>query len=404
MSSDKSDSSSNTLPTNVQIKVEPGTSMPVTLRNIKTEPGLPTSTSRLTSFRLPRDLTLGGNIKTEKPKKIYTPNLNAQRIKKKEDATQNDPTKSARGREHRGRGRGDRGSRTDRGRGRGASNLIQSSGIWSTGITSETLKRHSSGGGGSRDGDRTPQSSLEKPKLDLNRKIDKADEEEKVKLLLRDDFIDDDEPINLENAPLVLPMVKEAKVCKEETKVKLAKKEEEEEEIDRKPILLENGEVLLPKKEPKIKIPKSSTETKDEFSESIPQIIENKTNSYILLQFPDCLPGLVSSADDNTRPNRSNTSSSEKENENKSQTEFCTLNSLNPGILGKLQILKSGKARLLIGENNLIVDLGSNLSFRQDLIAAKVDTEKLNGDLINLGPVSSTLICSPDWESMLAKL
>lgn len=401
MSSDKSGSSSNTLPTNVQIKVEPGTSMPVTLRNIKTEPGLPSSTSRLTSFRLPRDLTLGGNIKTEKPKKIYTPNLNAQRNKKKEDASPNDPGKSARGREHRGRGRGNDRGRNDRGRGRGSSNLIQSSGIWSTGITSETLKRHS-GGGGSRDSDRTPQSSLEKPKLDLNRKIDKADEEEKVKLLLRDDFIDDDEPLNLENAPVVLPMVKEAKVCKEETKVKVAKKEEEE--IDTKPIILENGEVLSPKKESKIKVSKPNTETKEEFSESIPQIIENKTNSYILLQFPDCLPGLVGSADDNVRPNRSNTSSTEKENETKSQTEFCTLNSLNPGILGKLQILKSGKARLLLGENNLIVDLGSNLSFRQDLIAAKVDTEQLNGELINLGPVSSTLICSPDWESMLAKL
>lgn len=84
MASDKSGSSNTALPSNVQIKVEPGTSMPVTLKNIKTEPGLSTSTTRLTSFRLPRDLTLGGNIKTEKPKKIYTPNLNAQRIKKKE--------------------------------------------------------------------------------------------------------------------------------------------------------------------------------------------------------------------------------------------------------------------------------------------------------------------------------
>ncbi|KOC70691.1 DNA-directed RNA polymerase III subunit RPC4 [Habropoda laboriosa] len=120
-------------------------------------------------------------------------------------------------------------------------------------------------------------------------------------------------------------------------------------------------------------------------------------------QFPDCLPGLVGSADD-TRPSRSNTGNYDKQNENTPQTEFCTLNSLKPGILGKLQILKSGKARLVLGENNLIVDVGSQLSFRQDLIAAKLDTENLNGELINLGPVNSTLICSPDWESMLAKL
>lgn len=77
--------------TNVQVKIEPGTSASTEssifferMRNIKMEPGVPTTTQRLTSFRLPRDLTLGGNIKTEKPKKMYTPNLNVQRNKKKE--------------------------------------------------------------------------------------------------------------------------------------------------------------------------------------------------------------------------------------------------------------------------------------------------------------------------------
>lgn len=80
---------------NVRVKIEPGTSapspMPSTssvllserLTNIKMEPGLPTTTQRLTSYRIPRDLTLGGNIKTEKPKKVYMPNLNVQRNKKK---------------------------------------------------------------------------------------------------------------------------------------------------------------------------------------------------------------------------------------------------------------------------------------------------------------------------------
>ncbi|XP_006566065.1 DNA-directed RNA polymerase III subunit RPC4 [Apis mellifera] len=394
MASDKSGNTSNSLPLNVKIKVEPGTSMPVPIKNIKTEPGL-SSTTRLTSFRLPRDLTLGGNIKTEKPKKVYTPNLNVQRTKKKEDAVQNDAPKSSRSKDYikgRGRGNTDRGS--DRGRGRGSNNLIQSSGIWSTGITSTAGKRYSSG---SRDSDRSSQVYLEKPKLDLNRSFNKAEEEEKIKLLLRDDFIDDGESINLSNAPVVLPMIKEVKPCKQEIKIK---KEVIEEEIDRKPIILENGEVLSPKKESKCKISKSDKDIKDEFLDSIPKIINNKIHSYILMQFPDCLPGLVSSAED-TKPNRSNY---EKEDENKSETEFCTLNSLKPGILGKLQILKSGKARLLLGENNLIVDVGSHLSFRQDLIATKVDTENLNGDLINLGPVNSTLICSPDWESMLAKL
>lgn len=42
------------------------------------------STQRLTSYRLPRDLTLGGSVKPEKPKKVYIPNVNVQRNKKKE--------------------------------------------------------------------------------------------------------------------------------------------------------------------------------------------------------------------------------------------------------------------------------------------------------------------------------
>lgn len=39
----------------------------------------------------------------------------------------------------------------------------------------------------------------------------------------------------------------------------------------------------------------------------------------------------------------------------------------------------------------------------QDLLAAKVDTVSLTGDLINLGPVNNQLICLPDLETTLKK-
>lgn len=95
MASNNSVSSNDALHMNVRVKIEPGTSVssasstssiPLSERvtSIKMEPGLPTTTQRLTSYRIPRDLTLGGNIKTEKPKKVYTPNVNVQRNKKKE--------------------------------------------------------------------------------------------------------------------------------------------------------------------------------------------------------------------------------------------------------------------------------------------------------------------------------
>lgn len=93
----------NSLPAGVRVKVEPGTSASSSISpgappetpsasfsaadsstpRIKTEPSVqPVPTHRLTSFRLPRDLTLGGNIKLEKPKKVYAPNVNVQRNKK----------------------------------------------------------------------------------------------------------------------------------------------------------------------------------------------------------------------------------------------------------------------------------------------------------------------------------
>lgn len=81
MASNKPNDANCASGSNVRVKTEPGTS--TALKNIKTEPGLSTYTTRLTSFRIPRDLTLGGSIKTEKSKKVYTPNFNVERNKKK---------------------------------------------------------------------------------------------------------------------------------------------------------------------------------------------------------------------------------------------------------------------------------------------------------------------------------
>lgn len=53
------------------------------------------------------------------------------------------------------------------------------------------------------------------------------------------------------------------------------------------------------------------------------------------------------------------------DNETDKANKFCTLNNLQEGMLGKLQILRCGSARLKLGENDLIIDVGSNLSFRQ---------------------------------------
>ena len=38
----------------------------------------------------------------------------------------------------------------------------------------------------------------------------------------------------------------------------------------------------------------------------------------------------------------------------------------------------------------------------QDLVAVKLEPDNSGGELINLGKVNNSLICSPDWESMLS--
>lgn len=383
----------------IQVKKEPGspgtsvssasstsTSVPLSERvtSIKMEPGVPTTattttTQRLTSFRLPRDLTLGGNVKTEKPKKVYTPNLNVQR-KKKDDSSPNlvkaetvKVRNSDRGRE---RGRG------ERGRGRGDSgNIIQSVGVWSEGIyTAPASRKKSESSGRASSSTANAAKYLEKSKL--NKITDKIEDEMRLKNLLRDDFIDDGPDVDDKMFPLMLPRVK-----------KDIYDTIDNDEIDKKPIISENGEIMNIEEEKE-----SKQERKEDLT--ISQIIENKANSYTLIQFPESLPGLESSREE-TGSKQSNNSNTRSESDNKAKSELCTLNSLQSGLLGKLEIFKSGKARLRLGEMSFFVDIGAQQRFQQDLLAVKIDATSQTGDLINLGQVNNKLICSPDFESTL---
>lgn len=84
-------------------------------------------------------------------------------------------------------------------------------------------------------------------------------------------------------------------------------------------------------------------------------------NYYLLFQLPDCLPGHLN---DDPQNNHKSKSSTEPSTENESD-KFCRLKGLKEGNLGLLQILKSGKARLKLGENNLLIQPRSGPSFRQ---------------------------------------
>lgn len=50
------------------------------------------------------------------------------------------------------------------------------------------------------------------------------------------------------------------------------------------------------------------------------------------------------------------------DNTNNMRDRACTINDLSSGLLGKIEILKSGKARLRLGENYLDVSAGTRFS------------------------------------------
>lgn len=75
----------------------------------------------------------------------------------------------------------------------------------------ESQRGSTSRGGGystrsSADNTRDMIKQMEKPKLNLNKKVDREEEEKKLKQILRDDFLDDDgDDADLEYAPVKLP-------------------------------------------------------------------------------------------------------------------------------------------------------------------------------------------------------
>ena len=97
----------------------------------------------------------------------------------------------------------------------GGRNFIQSSGLFSEGLGSEQDGKKKTWGR-APSGDQRDSKIMERPKMNLNAKYDKVEEEKKLKDLLRDDFIDDLKTGHL--VPIQLPMINTGKVFKDESK------------------------------------------------------------------------------------------------------------------------------------------------------------------------------------------
>ncbi|GLG99408.1 DNA-directed RNA polymerase III subunit RPC4 [Gryllus bimaculatus] len=382
--------------------------------NIKNEPKvLP---QRLMSFRGSRDLSLGsgkncvGLPNRDKSRKNFTPNLNVQRKKNQEVNVKSEFSKAHQNKGPRGgRGRG-------QGRGRHSATLVQASGsVFAEGIAvSGSVSRRAK-----YDTDKVKDEVLQIPKLNLklNCKVDKEEEERKLKELLRDDFVDDsDLAPDTAFAPISIPLNNYIK-AEQESNFKLEfkpkVKEEKEMIIDGVKIKQEIVEKDEDEVETSLKIDPTCIKKEPQNSQKYENMFLNITSTstekrLILIQFPDRLPALsVDSSEDIERPNSSNVkpkpgqpvANSEGVSE---KNKYCRLSDLAPGHIGHLQIRRSGKIELVMGKCVLNVSSGTNVSFQQDLIAVQLHSgNQCTGETVDLGPVVPRLICTPDWNTLL---
>ncbi|XP_076046935.1 RNA polymerase III subunit C53 [Oratosquilla oratoria] len=390
-------------------------------------------TSRLPSFRAPRDLTLSAssagpaikpNLGAARPRKNFTPNIPIRREKhdKLSDEKQDKPFQS----KHRDR------ERREGGRGRGNKEFVQTTGsLFGEGIASSTLRRTMTGsfvnvaGGGGGGGNKGDAGFISKPKLNLENlnNIDKEHEDQKLKELLRGDFIDDSEDGIKEDSDLIpvqLPMVDTGRGFKEENN---AEKDDVKKKIA-KPLLLNDGTTVKhePKDsdddEPKGLAPQEKkSDVKetglpichDQISElTIPQLLSSQQSHFMFLQLPNCLPShppevkqelSISQPSQQTKPSQE--AQGDGDDEANAKNQFCTLNTLPEGQIGTLRVYESGHTELWLGGHKLEITKGTQVGFLQDVVSVETDAEAKTGNMTVLGHIRHRLVCAPDFESLL---
>jgi len=367
----------------------------------KTQP--PTS-SRLPTFKPPRDLTLGAGESAlaaagrlgSKPRKTFTPNIpvrNRNKGPNKDDKRETNHNRRDQN-ERPARGRGQRG----RGRGRGAHvvDIIQTEGsVFGHGVAADLGR----GRGSTSNTESESSKFIPKPKLNLQHgkdlSTDPTELQAQMESLLRDDFIEDEsmQTYQDDDYPVQLPLVDTGKSFKEAGLDSVFNPKVKDEPGGVAPVEMK-------------------TKVADKFQDlTIVELLKNERKDLLFIQLPDCLPGHKDVKD--SKPNTPNVKSESSQQKNiKSDPDaapqvgddspYCTLRDLPEGYLGKIQTLASGKSRLLVSNHSFDVDIGTNTRFLQNLLCVSVDEEKKAADVSILGEVNHRLIVSPDWGSITA--
>ncbi|XP_078492707.1 DNA-directed RNA polymerase III subunit RPC4 [Ciona intestinalis] len=311
------------------------------------------SPSRLPSLRGPRDLTLGG-IK----KKTFSPVIPVRKerikteIKEEKLSTKQPRIKRERSNPARGRGRG---------RGRGfKQEIIQSHSIFESG---PTVERSDRGRGTSMTSSSvTSEAQIQKPtikKETVDLLQEKAESEETMKKLEAGNTaiiagLENDEKLK----PVVLPVAS-----------------------NDKPAKIKGSQPC----------PSNPLQCSRVFR------WEGK-EKLILLQIPDSLPGVPPSGEDEVKAE----STTKKE---ATQDSHCSLDQLSEGRIGKIQILKSGRCRLVLGGVTMEMRTGTPSSFAEELVSIRLPPEgspdTSRGHMSILGSVNEKIVCVPDIASLL---
>ncbi|XP_027012982.2 DNA-directed RNA polymerase III subunit RPC4 [Tachysurus fulvidraco] len=334
----------------------------------------PPPPGRLTSLRS-RDLTLGGY-----KKKTFVPNVHSIRKSKDElkEELRTAPKKERRDREDRQRER----------RRRERPQTIQSHSIFEQGPADTFRKTGSWGTANLCDYD----PSVLTKSIKKERNVPEHDDDDEIlEKLQRDDFIDDPGLKNdPKQTPIKLPLHQSFSCSPMETSLKD-----------------DHAFSKSAKIRDKIPAPLSRTYAGPQppsVGELFRQLSVSEKEELLFIQLPDTVPAPKKAAKSEKSGKKSDVEdkrASHTRTQDPGEKEAApVLSDFTEGYIGKVQIRKSGKVQLVVGDVTLDVSEGAAFSFLQQLVCVRL-TEGLTGDMTVLGDVRHKLVCSPDFQTLL---
>ncbi|XP_053495111.1 DNA-directed RNA polymerase III subunit RPC4 isoform X2 [Ictalurus furcatus] len=338
----------------------------------------PPPPGRLTSLRS-RDLTLGGY-----KKKTFVPNVHSIRKSKDElkEEPRTAPKKERREREDRQRER----------RRRERPQTIQSHSIFEQG-PADTFRK--TGNWGTTNLSEYDPSILTRS-VKKERNVPEEDDDGILEKLQRDDFIDDPGLKNdPKQTPIRLPLHQSFDYLATDTSTSL------------KEALSDHTCSKSVKTHERIPTQTSGASAGPQppsVGDLFQQMSVSEKEELLFIQLPDTIPvpikALTSEKSVKKCDAEDKRASYFKAQDPGEKEAAPVLSDFTEGFVGKVQIRKSGKVQLVIGDVTLDVSEGAAFSFLQQLVCVRL-TEGLTGDMTVLGDVKHKLVCSPDFEALL---